>query len=275
MKKTLFIALLLFAMTFQLMAVDFPVIKGFRPESEPMQYHSENLYEYINGAADAYLAYGFRNLLTRDFSFGNLKFTVDIYDMGSRINAFGMYKTERPAEVKVLKIGIESVVSPPYQCLLLKGAYYVKINIFEGEFNRTNGKAVLTAVAEALSGSDELPEELHLLPEKNRIPDSEGYTREGFLGLDDLSRCVFATYKLDSATFRYFVMLPSTEESAKVFWKKLAAKWNSEEIEGMAVLYKKVPYKGFVGIVQSKGHLIGVTDCQDKAQMLHLLKNLF
>ena len=41
-------------------ATDFPDIKGWQPQGEVLRYNSENLYEYINGAADQFIAYGFQ-----------------------------------------------------------------------------------------------------------------------------------------------------------------------------------------------------------------------
>ena len=119
-------------------ATDFPDIKGWKPISEVLRYNPDNLYEYINGAADQFIAYGFQELLTRDISSEGLQVTVDIYDMGTRLNAFGMFKTESPRDQQALIIGTEAFVSPPYQCLLLKENYYVKVNVYEGRMPRTD-----------------------------------------------------------------------------------------------------------------------------------------
>lgn len=272
MKKILFLSIVLFLAVSHSYSVDFPKIKAFQPESEVMSYQPENLYEYINGAADAYLAYGFVHLLTRDFSYQDLKFSVDIYDMGSRLNAFGMYKTECPQDCNRLKIGVEAVVSPPYQCLLLKDFYYVKINVFEGEFTKETGEAVLKAIDSSLEGSAELPEELKLLPEKFKVKNSEGYNREAFIGLSILQRCVYAKYEIKENTIHYYVMVPTKKESSKMTWKKLTEKWTKTELNGKTVLFIKIPYKGFTGVVLTDGKILGVADCENKEQMLELLK---
>lgn len=255
-----------------LYSVDFPEIKNFKPESEEMTYKPENLYEYINGAADAYLAYDFQLLLTRDFSYKNLKFSVDIYDMGSRLNAFGMYKTECPQDCNRLKIGVEAVVSPPYQCLLLKDSYYVKVNVFDGEFSKKTGEAVLKAIDSALEGSVELPEELKLLPEKFKVKNSEGYNREAFLGLSILQRCVYAKYEKNGESIRYFVIVPARMESKEAIWKQLGEKWQKTEFAGNVILYNKIPYKGFAGVLKTKDKIFGVADCKNESQMFELLK---
>ncbi len=254
-------------------AADFPKIKDFKPESEVLTYEPENLYEYINGAADAYLGYGFSHLVSRDFSHLGLKFTIDIYNMGSRINAFGMFQTERPVDATGLDIGAKAVVSPPYQCLLLKGSNYIKINIFEGEFTFENGEKILEAVAAVLKGSDDLPDELKLLPQKFKIANSEGYNRDAYLGLSILQRCVYAKYKIKDKTVQHYVIDPTKKETSKATWKKLTEKWEHETFTGKTILYKKIPYKGFTGVVLTDGKILGVADCKDKKQMLKLLGN--
>lgn len=274
MLKTITKVLIFLFLASSLFAIDFPDIKGFAPEGDVLTYNPENLYEYIDGAADAFVAYGFQTLSTCDLNFDSLKFTVDLYDMGSRINAFGMYKTERPSDAKGLKIGVEAVVSPPFQCLLLKDAYYVKINIFEGNFDIENGAKVLTAIAAALPGSEELPGELQLLPVTNRISNSESYNRESFLGLTALTRCVYASYLENGIKFRYFVRLASKERSNEEVWEQLGRQWQTVEIDGKTVLYKKIPYKGITGIIKIEDKLMGVADCETIDQMKLLLNQL-
>ncbi|OQX95581.1 hypothetical protein B6I21_04670 [candidate division KSB1 bacterium 4572_119] len=252
-------------------AIDFPTIKSFTPESEVAKYNPETLYEYINGGADVFLSFGFKELLTKDFSYQELQFSVDIYDMGSRVNGFGIYKVERPVDANFLKIGVEAVVSPPYQCLLLKDSYYVKINIFEGEFRQESGKDILRKVSAALPGSDKQPTEFSVLPVKNKIAYSEGYSREAFLGIDLLERCVYAKYKKDSASFRYFSIVSIKEEPSKITWQKISEKWKHAEAGKSTVLYKKIPYKGYTGIILSGDKILGVADCKNLEQVLDLL----
>lgn len=273
MKKIfLFFMIIMLAVSFSY-AADFPEIKAFKAEGDVMSYEPENLYEYINGAADAYLAYGFSHLVSRDFSCQGLRFTIDIYNMGSRINAFGMFQTERPRDATGLDIGVKAVVSPPYQCLLLKGSNYVKINIFEGEFTFENGKKILEATAAALKGSKDLPDEIKLLPQKFIIVNSEGYNRDAYLGLSILQRCVYAKYKIKDKTVQYYVIVPTKNKPVQATWKRLSDKWEKETLGNKTILFKKIPYKGFTGVVLTDGKIFGVADCEDKKQMLELLGN--
>ena len=255
-------------------ATDFPNIKGWKPVSEVLSYNPDNLYEYINGAADQFIAYGFQELVSCDLSSADLQVTVDIYDMGTRLNAFGMFKTESPRDQQALTIGTEAYVSPPYQCLLLKENYYIKVNVYEGEITNENGKPLLEALSKALPGEAGYPKELHCLPPADKLPGSESYARQAFLGLTELTNCVYATYKDGEKEFKYFVMIPLGKETNESIWEKLSKKWKQVDHNKCAILVKKVPYMGITGVVLTDKKIIGVTECADEAEVLKRLETV-
>jgi len=273
MKNYLLVMLLIILIINPLKAVDFPDIKGWKPTSEIMTYNPENLYEYINGAADQFLDYGFQLLKTRDFSKGDLTVTIDIYDMGSQINAFGMYQTERPTDTKGLSIGAEAIISPPYQCLLLKGSYYIKVNVFEGEIAESTGKSLLESIANAVPGMNQIPEVLALLPSKNKMKGSEGYTNVGYLGLTELTNCIHAKYADNNEKeFQYFIVLAAGKITKEFIWGKLSEKWKELEYKKYSILVKKVPYKGCIGVALTNEKIIGVTDCENEQEVIDRLE---
>ena len=177
---------------------DFPKIEGWKPHGELLTFNAANLWKHINGAAEFYLAYEFWELRVQDIaseSIPALIVTVNIYDQRTPLNAFGVYATERPDNTERHSLGAEGVVSPPYQCLLLKDRFYVKIDAYEGEIDDETGKALLASVADALPGSEEMPAEIELLPKSgNKVIGSEGFTKSVFLGLEELNNCVHAKY---------------------------------------------------------------------------------
>lgn len=273
MKSFLSISLILLLSGTGLHATDFPDIKGWQPESEALTYNPENLYEYINGATDQFLDYGFQNLLSRDFTNGDLKITIDVYDMGESINAFGMYKTERPREQMGVPVGTEGIIAPPYQGLLLKDRYYVKVNAYEGELSDSTGRSVLEAIANALPGTIGFPDVLQWLPQQGMIPGSEGYTKIGYLGLTEIKNCIHANYKDQKGNeFQYFVILPRDEKPISKIWQSFSEKWTTVEHASHPTYLKKIPYKGINGMMLLDGKIVGVTDAADEAQMVERLK---
>ncbi|HUU05165.1 MAG TPA: DUF6599 family protein [Patescibacteria group bacterium] len=71
----------------------FPVdVQGWTLAPEAETYTPENLYEYIDGAAELYISYGFEKLFTRRYQRADQpEITVDLFDMGGPGNAFGIF----------------------------------------------------------------------------------------------------------------------------------------------------------------------------------------
>jgi len=250
-------------------------IDGWMPQGAPTIHTSETLWEAINGAADTYLAYGFEVLTSQQFSAGDVTVTVNLYDMGSPLNAFGVYRTEAPADLPVVDAGTEAVVSPPYQCLLLKDRYYVKIDAYEGDIDDAAGKSLVQGIAEALPGSTDVPPALASLPEKGMVPGSARYTREGLLGLSELNEAVHASYRDDDGgEYQTLVVLPAADGSLDTVWTALAERWQEIDHHGRPVLYREVPYEGLVGVMHGAEGLIGVAGVETREQLLDQLDRL-
>ena len=99
---------------------------------------------------------------------------------------------------------------------------------------------------------------------------------KNYLGLNELSNCVFADYiKADNQEFQYFIIVPESNNSIEKIWNTIKNKWKSTEVAQHTVLFRKVPYKGVVGIVQKNGHIIGVANVIDEEMLETRIKRLF
>jgi hypothetical protein len=250
-------------------------IEGWNHTNEVSRYGSDELWQIINGAADAFLGYGFELLTVQDFAAGDVSVSVQLYDMGSPLNAFGIYRTEAPTEAPALAIGTQAVVSPPYQCLLVKDRYYVKVEALEGDLDQASGAALLEKIAVKISGSDDPPPALASLPQADMVAGSASYTKQNWLGLAELDNAVHAAY-LDEAGSRYniFVVLPATDGTVDEGWAAIEAGWQAIEHGGRRVLYREVPYSGLAGVIRTHGGLLGVSNCEDQDQLLKRLDTL-
>jgi len=246
---------------------EFPVIEGWTRVGDMSAYDADNLWEYIDGAAEMFVDYDVQTCRTADLTSGDVTVTVDLYDMGTPLNAFGVYKQESAGDGVQLADAVEAVIAPPYQALLLKGATYVKVNAVEGELTESIARDLLDAVASALPGETTYPSELSLLPEEGKISGTEGYRRRGFLGLTELSDCIYAEYGGEGeATWRGFVV-PDSPESATM-WDTLAEQWDSLEHGGRTVLFREIPYGGLVGVTRTEQGIWGVSGAADQAELL-------
>lgn len=229
-------------------------LPGFK--SEPAEtFDRQTVFRAINGAADIFLAYGFEQLHLRRYAREGLTIEVGAYEMTTPLAAFGVFARERPPKA-VAVAGPQGLAAPPWQCLLRKGAAYVKVGAMQGQLDGPACKQILTALASGLAGAPGPPAELGLLPAAGRQPDTEGYTRQAYLGLGELSDCVHARYRIADRDLELFVPLGPADAT----WKKLAAKWKAADDGQPPVLVRKIPYRGVVGVVRSAKGILGATD---------------
>jgi len=72
---------------------------GWRWDGKDTKYNSRTLFDYMDGAAELYLAYGFQNLTVHRFEKPNqTAVTVELYEMASSENAYGVFSFERQDE---------------------------------------------------------------------------------------------------------------------------------------------------------------------------------
>jgi hypothetical protein len=174
-------------------------------------YTPENLWDLINGAADAYLSYDFRELRTAVYS-NNKGQTVKVYAFkhSNPTNAFGIYSQERNPDYDYLNIGAQGFKSPG-ALYFIKGPYYIQIS--------TNDKPLYEKldplareIDAAMDLKSTLPKEINLLPEEGKIKHSEKYIANDFLGYSYMHSAFVAEYKKDETQFQVFIIAPETEE---------------------------------------------------------------
>ena len=214
MKKLLLIFLILFVVSIRGMAVDkifdsIPKeISGWKAEEQDEIYDRETLYEYINGGAELYLTYDFQNVFARRFIKSDApEVVLEIYDMSTAKDAYGIFSSERQDEEA--GIGQDS----EYGGGLLrfwKDKYFVSILAIGDE---QTAKPVMfdlaNNVAEAIPDTGERPEILNYIPQENLIKNSVRFfhahtilnrqyylASENILNLDRQTDCVFAPYQI-------------------------------------------------------------------------------
>lgn len=158
----------------------------------PTFYTSANLYEYMDGGADIFLLYDFQTLLHQELQAGKVDVTVDVFDMGTPQDAFGIYSAERSPKYEFVAIGAEGYRNEGI-VNFLQDRYYVKLAAF-GD----GADGVLEQFAKTLSarigGSLAMPAMIGRLPVTNRKAHTELFVRKDPLGHAFLSPAYQADY---------------------------------------------------------------------------------
>ncbi|MBD3221646.1 hypothetical protein GF314_10425 [bacterium] len=248
--------------------VHVPVPDGWSAVDEEYRYGRDDLWEYINGAADLFLSYGFRELIVRDLEQGDRYVTISVYDMGGPLDAFGVYERERPDdEPEITDVGAAAVLQPPYRGLMLKDRFYVKAEIAGGDVSAGSLASLLGDVAAGLPGRDGLPPQLAELPDEGRQSGTVAFAGRAFLGLEDLSSCVHATYALaDGTEYRLFTLRPGRALLSDT------ARWNRQERpDGRQLIWREIPYSGVVALLGDEDSMLGVADLADLDRAVEIL----
>lgn len=208
------------------------VIPGWRRVEGPAFYNPDTLFEIVDGAAPFYLNLGFRELAHaryQDSQDETRNITLDIYDQGTVEGGFGVYSSSRHSDESFQKWGTQGYRSGPL-AILWKGRFYISLM---GDDERPETLQGLEAFAAwingRLPGEDVYPELIDRLPPKNRIPNTELYVSEKYLGYRFLSNIASAQYCVLSSTATLFVAHYSTPEQVKSILDQVRKEIGKEE----------------------------------------------
>jgi len=175
-------------------------VKGWQLREHVRTYAPDDLYEYIDGNADLFRSYGFADLAVGDYAPAEAKgwVSVDVYNMGTPLQAFGIFGAEKPPDVKPAPLGAQGYESNGL-IAFWKGAYYVKVSLAEGE-DKQGARRLAQAAAGRIAAEEAMPAELRRLPSEGRIAGSERYVKRGALGQALLINTVSAQYRIAAAS---------------------------------------------------------------------------
>jgi hypothetical protein len=189
----------------------------WKMDGQPYGFHRQNLYEYINGEAEFFIAFGFVELTGANYTSvaaGNDTVTIDIYDMGNKLNAFGVFQSKRGGQASALNVGAASMGSDGYLAFY-KDRFFVEIQAYiTGKKEKGRVETMAASIAAQLPGDNTPPSELFYLPEKNRIIGSERYIKGGILGHAFLDRGMVCDYRIQGQKITAFVAIfPSPRDA--------------------------------------------------------------
>jgi hypothetical protein len=167
-------------------------------------FQGEALYEHIDGGAEVYHAYGFREVATAHYQMGETEIQADLYRFEDGLGAFGLYSMLRPPETAPAPYGREGFASPS-SLDFVTGAYVVRLTGFdESPATATALTALADTLAAVLPSSPGLPEGFAVFPDSGAVPYRAKYYAESFLGQGFLSAVYTRDYALGSDTATFF-----------------------------------------------------------------------
>jgi hypothetical protein len=207
--------------------LDVPLeVAGWKATGGHEVYDTESIYEYINGHAEVYLAYGMQRCLSWRYEGpeGEPSIVLDLFRLGSSADAFGVFTHDRDGET--VQVG-QGALRRPGWLSFWKGPWYGSVYV-EGE-SEAAGEAMM-AIAEAAAGAvaeeGQLPQLVAELPAEGLDPGSVRFfhTQEilnsvVYLGFDNVLHfgpeidAVVGKYELESGE-GWLLLVDYPDESA-------------------------------------------------------------
>jgi hypothetical protein len=192
----------------------FPEEAGWDKTDSIQVFSPDTLYDFINGAADLYLTYDFKELQVAEFARKDkASVTIEIYRHGSPTNAFGIYSQERLANADFLDIGVQGYYEEKVLNFL---AYYVKISSSNtAKDDRDILVRFAKGTAEKLGGERVFPALLQAFPDGGKIKNGEKFIGKNFLGYSFFPSAFIADYQTGGQKFKLFFMVGTGAEDCR------------------------------------------------------------
>jgi hypothetical protein len=184
----------------------FPGLEGYRIKKDYPVYKPENLWDFINGAADNYLAYGFEDLNVAEYRKGKDIIKLEIYRHRDKTMGFGIYSSERSPTFNFLDIGAQGYRTGG-SVNFFKGCYYVKLRTYSKKEKVIKAQETLARrVASQLPGDESMPPALSRFPSEGKKANQETYIHESVLGHSFLGKAFKAVYQSGSDEFAIYII---------------------------------------------------------------------
>jgi hypothetical protein len=191
----------------------------------PAAYDRETIFDYINGAGEVYRSYAFSQVVVVVYSGSQqTDITVEMFDMGSPADAYGVFSYAREQEQAGIGGGYEQ--KGRVLCFW-QNRYYVCVA--SEERTADSDRALLEvarAISERLPASSDPPDLVAVLPEEGLVTFSERFfhlhqslnyhyylARENILNLSSETDAVLARYAPGS-TYLLLIRYPTVSEAA-------------------------------------------------------------
>jgi hypothetical protein len=255
-------------------------VKSGKPEI----YNRKNLFDYMDGGAEPYLAYDFQRLAVQRYSSDDSarknSLTVEIYQMNSSPDAYGLFSFDQEGER--VELGQKGVYG--YGLLRFwKGRFLVRILGSQDNLKETILKFG-AQINQKIKTKDKPPELLSKIPKENQVPNSDHFFHKQILlntlyflsdknNLSDKTDCLLVDFKFDMEIFKLLLIeYPDSQkannayESFNKFYLKNEAQEKNKIIE--------IEEGKLVGMDLEKNYFILVFEGKDKREILQLLDSV-
>ncbi len=263
-------------------------IDGWVKSGEPETYDRSNLFDYMNGGAELYLAYDFQKLAVQRYSSPSEdparknSITVEMYQMETSSDAYGLFSFDQEGERA--ELGQKGVYG--YGLLKFwKDEFLVRILGSQPDIRETILK-LGADIDRKIKTQGALPELLSKIPKDNLIPNSDHFfhkqtllnnlyflSDKNILNLTDKTDCLLADFRFDGQILKLLLVeYPDRNEAKKAY-----ESFNKFYLEDEASETKRVTeieQGKLVGADLAENHLLLAFEGTEKNITLQLLDSV-
>ncbi|OQX86122.1 hypothetical protein B6D60_06770 [candidate division KSB1 bacterium 4484_87] len=146
-------------------------INGWERQESPQYFTGAALFNHIDGGAELFHEFGFRQLSVLNFQKDSLEVSLEIYEMENPTAALGIYLLKCGKETPIT--AVHSRNSGNYlQITAVKNRYFLQLNNFSGRQETLDELAsLLNPILDSIDETPRIPL-LAYLPQENIIPGS-------------------------------------------------------------------------------------------------------
>ncbi|HIJ80793.1 MAG TPA: hypothetical protein HPP76_03685 [Desulfuromonadales bacterium] len=253
----------------------------WKVEGKPLFYDRDSLSDRINGEAELYMPYGFDRMAAARYSRGNntpIGMDVEIYRLGTTLDAFGMFANYRQNEGRTVAAGTESNLSGS-QLFFYQGRHFIHIQITGGD-NVDSDAMIRCAkvVATRVPGPAAKAAELRVLDLPEVIKGTERYLPQSLLGYDFLNRGLMADAEVEGASLQILRLLGLKGEPATMvfdrFLQQVTQGQSNSPAKDVQVMEGIDPLYGPVMILKKGDCLAGALKFKVKKGVAALLERV-
>jgi len=250
---------------------------GWQADGPVKLFAVDTIFNHINGEAELFFPYGFRGAAYVSYAnsqFPDASIEADVYEMGSPLDAFGIYSNFRYPEADFIELGCEGFVSDQ-QLMFYSDVYFVKLTVVGSISNpRESQQSCANAIRSRLPKSTARPPELDLVAVDGLIAGTEQYIADSVLGYDFFPKGFVVHADTEAAPVRAFVAIFEDDAEAtnamgayRTFLESSGATVNAATAGNLPCQVSVDPlYKG-VAFAQTGRYVYGIVGIPDVAEI--------
>lgn len=252
---------------------------GWRLGGRIERYDAANLFEKINGQAEQYLKFDFRELSWITLEDDRRSLTLEVYDLGEFRNALGVFASQRGPEQAVERRGPVHFYRTSVGAIGVCGPRFFKVTGSEADDTvRSKSEQLLDVLAGLPRDDGGAAAPFTVLSERLALPfESIAYVNENALQYDFLRDVWFGTLDGASGT-RAFLHRAASVQAASDLFARLVREQELEharvDARSNRVVLRHEYLGSFFAVAHRDGWLFGVDGAPDRQSAERTLERL-